>query len=113
MVNKKEKIAYYFFDKPKEWTRSMEVLKQFLDNAKVKSLQSDCYVGYVFLDGEYSIDNNICERNIRPVTVERKNSLSFASEEGIECSATYHTIVQTCRMMKVRVLRFSIEHHNN
>lgn len=57
-------------------------------------------------DGEYSIDNNIAERNVRPATIERKNSLSFASEDGIECSATYHTIVQTCRMMGVRVLKY-------
>lgn len=222
MVNKKEKIVYYFFDKPEEGTRSREVLKQFLGDAKIKSLQSDGYVGYVFLDddlvdiehiyclahvraklvvaynigkvkearqfiewiqelykleklykklnltpeqikerrnnaetseiiqkmkneldrlwpqdkqkqseldpvfatalrylynqwdglmkyrndGEYSIDNNIAERNIRPATVERKNSLSFASEDGIECSAAYHTIVQTCRMMRVRVLKY-------
>jgi len=55
---------------------------------------------------EYSIDNNIAERNVRPATVKRKNSLSFASEDGIECSATYHTIVQTCRMMGVRVLKY-------
>lgn len=222
MVNKKEKIVYYFFDKPEEGTRSREVLKQFLKDKKIKSLQSDGYVGYVFLDddlvdiehiyclahvrakfiiaynigkvkeakyfidciqelyrleslykklklvpdevkkrrnnketsdiiqkmreeldrlwpkdkekqseldpifatalrylynqwgglmnyrndGEYSIDNNTAERNIRPATVERKNSLSFASEDGIECSATYHTIVQTCRMMGVRVLKY-------
>ena len=26
-------------------------------------------------DGRYTIDNNIAERNIRPLTVERKNSL--------------------------------------
>ena len=57
-------------------------------------------------DGEYSIDNNTAERNIRPATVERKNSLSFASEDGIECSATYHTIVQTSKMMGVRVLKY-------
>lgn len=222
MVNKKEKIAYYFFDKPDAGTRSREVLKQFLKDKKIKSLQSDGYVAYVFLDddlvdiehiyclahvrakfiiayntgkvkeakffidciqelyrleslykklklspeeihkrrnnadtseiiqkmrdeldrlwpkdkerqleldpifatalrylynqwdglmnyrndGEYTIDNNTAERNIRPATVERKNSLSFASEDGIECSATYHTIVQTCRMMKVRVLKY-------
>ena len=223
MVNKKEKIAYYFFDHPEEGTRSREVLKQFLGDAKIKSLQSDGYVGDVFLDddltdvehiyclahvraklmvayeigkvkeakilidyisklyalekfykendyspkqicegrnseetnlivnnlkaeldrlwpkddkqkqaeldpvfatalrylynqwdglmnyrkdGEYSIDNNIAERNVRPATVERKNSLSFASEDGIERSATYHTIVQTCRMMGTKVLKY-------
>jgi hypothetical protein len=38
--------------------------------------------------------------------VERKNSLSFASVEGIECSATYHTVIQTCRMMGIEVLKY-------
>ncbi|WP_278372245.1 IS66 family transposase [Segatella bryantii] len=57
-------------------------------------------------DGEYSIDNNIAERNIRPACVERNSSMGFASEEGIERSATFHTIVQTCRLMKVRVLKY-------
>ncbi|GAA6530471.1 hypothetical protein LPYR103PRE_24440 [Segatella asaccharophila] len=222
MVNRKAKMTYYFFDHPKEGTRSREVLKQFLGEAKIKSLQSDGYVGYVFLDdclvpvdhiyclahvrakfvtaydvggvreakpfidrigdlyrleshyrklglppeeirkrrnngetsgiigemrkeldrlwpedkerqsavdpifatalrylhnqwdglmnyrkdGEYSIDNNIAERNVRPACVERKNSLSFASVEGIECSATYHTVIQTCRMMGIEVLKY-------
>jgi hypothetical protein len=222
MVNRKAKMTYYFFDHPKEGTRSREVLKQFVGDAKIKSLQSDGYVGYVFLDdclvpvdhiyclahvrakfvtaydvggvreakpfidrigelyrleshyrklglppeeirkrrnneetsgiiremrkeldrlwpedkerqsdvdpifatalrylhnqwdglmnyrkdGEYSIDNNIAERNVRPACVERKNSLSFASVEGIECSATYHTIIQTCRMMGIEVLKY-------
>ena len=46
------------------------------------------------------------QRNIRPATVERKNSLYFASEDGIACSATYHTILQTCRMMGARVLKY-------
>jgi hypothetical protein len=222
MVNRKAKMTYYFFDHPKEGTRSREVLKQFVGDAKIKSLQSDGYVGYVFLDdclvpvdhiyclahvrakfvtaydvggvreakpfidrigelyrleshyrklglppeeirkrrnneetsgiiremrkeldrlwpedkerqsdvdpifatalrylhnqwdglmnyrkdGEYSIDNNIAERNVRPACVERKNSLSFASVEGIECSATYHTVIQTCRMMGIEVLKY-------
>ena len=57
-------------------------------------------------DGEYSIDNNIAERNVRPFTVDRKNTMTFGSEEGIDCAATYHTIIQTCRMMGVKVLKY-------
>ena len=57
-------------------------------------------------DGEYSIDNNIAERNVRPFTVDRKNTMTFGSEEGIDCTATYHTIIQTCRMMGVKVLKY-------
>ena len=30
-------------------------------------------------DGNYSIDNNLAERSIRPLTVQRKNSMMFGS----------------------------------
>ena len=38
-------------------------------------------------DGRYDIDNNIAERNIRPLTVERKNSLFFGNHAKAEMSA--------------------------
>lgn len=57
-------------------------------------------------DGEYSIDNNIAERNVRPFTVDRKNTMTFGREDGIDCAATYHTFIQTCRMMGVKVLKY-------
>ena len=57
-------------------------------------------------DGEYSIDNDIAERNVRPFTVDRKNTMTFGSEDGIDCAATYHTFIQTCRMMDVKVLKY-------
>ena len=41
-------------------------------------------------DGEYSIDNNIAERNVRPFTVDRRNTMTFGIEECIDCAATYH-----------------------
>ena len=44
-------------------------------------------------DGRYSIDNNIAERNIRPLTVERKNSLFFGNHAKAEMSALYHTFI--------------------
>ena len=39
-------------------------------------------------DGEYSIDNMAAERAIRPITVQRKNSLFFGSVKGIQNSAS-------------------------
>ena len=57
-------------------------------------------------DGDYSIDNNIAERKVRPFIVDRKNTMTFGSEEGIDCAATYHTIIQNCRMMGVKVLKY-------
>ncbi len=35
-------------------------------------------------DGEYTIDNNLAERSIRPLTNNRKNSLFYGSERGVE-----------------------------
>lgn len=52
-------------------------------------------------DGEYSIDNMAAERAIRPVTVQRKNSLFFGSVKGIQNSAIYNTFIETCKQVGV------------
>lgn len=52
-------------------------------------------------DGEYSIDNMAAERAIRPVTVQRKNSLFFGSVKGIQNSAIYNTFIETCKQAGV------------
>ena len=67
-------------------------------------------------DGRYDIDNNIAERNIRPLTVERKNSLFFGNHAKAEMSALYHTFIaarpldackaRTCQMMGLSVLKY-------
>ena len=52
-------------------------------------------------DGEYSIDNLPAERTLRPVTVQRKNSLFFGSLKGIQNSAIYNTFIETCKQAGV------------
>ena len=52
-------------------------------------------------DGEYSIDNMAAERAIRPITVQRKNSLFFGSVKGIQNSAIYNTFIETCKQAEV------------
>ena len=52
-------------------------------------------------DGEYSIDNLPAERALRPVTVQRKNSLFFGSVKGIQNSAIYNTFIETCKQVGV------------
>ena len=49
-------------------------------------------------DGRYSIDNSAAERAIRPLTVGRKNYISFGSSEGAETATIYYTIIETCKM---------------
>ena len=50
-------------------------------------------------DGNYTIDNSLAERSIRPLTMERKNSLFFCSTVGAKASAIFHTIIETCRIL--------------
>ena len=52
-------------------------------------------------DGEYSIDNLPAKRALRPVTVQRKNSLFFGSVKGIQNSAIYNTFIETCKQVGV------------
>lgn len=57
-------------------------------------------------DGRYSIDNNIAERNIRPLAGVRKNSLFFGSHRMAKASAIYHTAISTCRMMGLSAMEY-------
>lgn len=57
-------------------------------------------------DGNYSIDNNLAERSIRPMTVLRKNIMMYGSSKGAEISAIYHTIIETCKLSGISPRRY-------
>lgn len=57
-------------------------------------------------NGRYSIDNNIAERFIKPLVNERKNSLFHGSDRRADVSALYHTLISTCRQLKVSVTEY-------
>ena len=57
-------------------------------------------------DGRYCIDNSLAERTLRPMTVERKNSLTFGSHVGAKVSVIYHTFIETCKMCGVSTLEY-------
>lgn len=61
--------------------------------------------GYVNI-GNVLIDNNCCERAVRPFTNLRKNFGGFSSETGAVVAATYLTFVETCKLMKKTALDF-------
>ena len=46
------------------------------------------------------------KRTLRPMTVERKNSLTFGSHDGAEVSVIYHTFIETCKMCGVSTLEY-------
>lgn len=54
---------------------------------------------FAFLkDGNLPIDNNLAERAIRPLTIQRNTMLHFCSDEGSEMAATYHSIISSVKM---------------
>ena len=52
-------------------------------------------------DGRVPIDNNDCERSIRPVAIGRKNWLFAGSEAGAEWAATLYTLIESAKASKV------------
>lgn len=52
-------------------------------------------------NGQLELDNNICERSIRPVTLGRKNYLFMGSKGGGDTAAIAYTLIETCRMNSV------------
>ena len=50
---------------------------------------------------EASIDNNLSERSLRPLTIGRKNWLFVGSEKGGKATATLLSLIQTCRHLKI------------
>ena len=52
-------------------------------------------------NGQLELDNNICERSIRPLTLGRKNYLFMGSEGGGKAAAIAYTLIETARMNRV------------
>ncbi len=57
-------------------------------------------------NGDYTIDNTLAERCIRPLACERKNSLFFGSDKMAKVSAAYHTVISTCSLLGVSALEY-------
>ena len=123
LVNRVLGIVIFFYEdttdengvKP-EGGRGRNVLLDFLGDAKIKSLQSNGYNVYIYLDGELMDIEHLCcmdhfwakakkalnqncaaEQAIRPQTVQRKNSLFYCSTKGAVNSAIYNTFIETCK----------------
>lgn len=52
-------------------------------------------------DGRIEIDNNVVERAIRPIALNRKNALFAGSDRGAEHWATIASLIETCKLIGV------------
>lgn len=55
------------------------------------------YLSRYVTDGRAPIDNNVCERDIRPLATSRKSWLFSDTVDGAKASATIYSLVLTCR----------------
>lgn len=61
----------------------------------------------IFLtDGRIEIDNNSVERTIRPIALNRKNSLFAGHDAGAENWATIASLIETCKLNAVEPLAY-------
>ena len=52
-------------------------------------------------DGQIEIDNNVVERAIRPLALNRKNALFAGSDGGAEHWAVIASLIETCKLLAV------------
>jgi hypothetical protein len=57
-------------------------------------------------DGNIEIDNNIVERAIRPLALNRKNALFAGSDGGAEHWAVIASLIETCKLLGVDPLGY-------
>ena len=48
-------------------------------------------------DGRLDIDNNACERAIRPFAIGRKNWMFMGNERGAKAGAVFYSLIETCK----------------
>ena len=71
-------------------------------------------------NGILQIDNNLCERAMRPIAIGRKNWLFAGSERGGRAAAIAYSLIQTCVFHDIEpfayladILRRLPSHQNN
>lgn len=70
-------------------------------------MSKDCQTVCIYRkDRNYTIDNILAEWCIKLLANERKNSLFFGSGRMARISATYHSVVFTCRFQRYSILEY-------
>ena len=59
-------------------------------------------------DGDYSIDNSIAERAVRPYTVFRNGTMFHGSERGVENTAFFYSLIETGKARGLNVKNYLV-----
>jgi transposase len=58
------------------------------------------------VDGRVPLDNNACERSIRPIAIGRRNWLFAGSLRGGKAAAIIYTLIESCRLAKIDMVSY-------
>ena len=58
-------------------------------------------VGRIFQSGQYELDNNSIERQMRPIAIGRKNYLFAGSHSGAQAAAILYSLINSCTLNKI------------
>jgi len=95
-------IVERIFDSIKDSFRSgVHMPKEKLTLAICYMMKREQYFKSFLGNPDLRIDNNVSERNIKPVILGRKNWLFVGSENGGQTTATVMSLVQTCKNLKI------------
>ena len=75
--------------------------KEGLTKAIAYLLKRETYFRSFLTNSELRIDNNVSERNIKPLVLGRKNWLFVGSSDGGKTTATILSLVQTCKNLNI------------
>ena len=59
-------------------------------------------------DGDYSIDNSIAERAVRPYTVFRNGTMFHGSERGVENTTSFYSLIETGKARGLNVKNYLV-----
>jgi len=65
------------------------------------ALNQEAEVLRIFENGNFDLDNNAIERQMRPVAIGRKNYMFAGSHEGAHRAAVLYSLLNTCKLNKV------------
>jgi transposase len=89
-----------------EEIRPQTLPKSELGGALTYALNQWTPLQRVFEDGALELDNNACERALRPVAVGRKSWMFAGSDDGAVRAATLYTLLGTCRLHGVEPVAY-------
>lgn len=82
-------------------TQARTLPKSLLAGALGYALNQEREIYRILESGDYELDNNSIERQMRPIAVGRKNYMFAGSHDGAYRAAVLYSLLSTCKLNKI------------